>query len=297
MKTIISAMITVLAVGILSSPVMGQDDCDSVLRFGIWDTLDTHESTSTTQQIANWACSASSRSGSGNYSYGQPKIDLSGSSGSNDCSSNQQGYALSHATALKIQAASPVIVNAWSTCMSRFGSYASIRYREDPAQFTIYLETNSGHTIHGQANITSLQDFNCTIPRSTLRNFQYEHYQAISCTRPNATQATTIDVNYPDGWKAQSLYIPAFLPSAPKPQRGKEITIYGDQVVQITGLEIKLPQAYSFYNDGPATVRIYSNNAPCTVRVAPNDTINLLINAGPTNVNIDQKDSSARVLL
>ena len=150
--------------------VRAEGQCAEVLQFGIWDTRDTSDYTFNSQQVANWACSASSRSGGGGFSYGLIGLNLSASSTSNSCSKGQNSYALSNDAREAIKTASRAIVDAWEGCIHSFGSHASVLYRDDLHQFTIILDTRGVLNNRGVAKINSLSKFRCTTPRSKMAN-------------------------------------------------------------------------------------------------------------------------------
>jgi hypothetical protein len=95
--------------------------------------------------------------------------------------------------------------------------FASILYHHDLSSFDIYL---TGHTVdkEGVAKISSLDPFDCTVSRDEMaRGITVRGSEAISCRRPDIHKAIDIVVNYPAGYNAQSLYVPAFQQPSPSP--------------------------------------------------------------------------------
>jgi hypothetical protein len=210
-KISVGVLLLVFHVGIHTA--FAQDRCAQVLQFGIWDTQDTSESTLNSQKVANWACSASSRSDGGGFSYGGIGVNASSSSGANSCSRNQSGYIASHEFNEAIKTASRAVVEKWEECINSFGSHASILYRDDLRQFSIILTTKTPSNSGEVARISSLYDFKCTTPRKELAHgVFYSHGMSISCERPSVEQPISIDVNYSSGYPGQALYIPATQP-------------------------------------------------------------------------------------
>jgi hypothetical protein len=145
-----------------------QDVCSQILQYGIWDTQDTSDNTFETRKVANWACSASNRNAGGSFAYGEAKLDFTSSGANNSCSSTNEGYTLSREAKENIKKVSKDLVASWVQCMSRFGSYASVLFRDDPHQFTLQLQTHGPQGNTGHAKFGSNQQFTCTRPKNDL---------------------------------------------------------------------------------------------------------------------------------
>ena len=222
------ALIFVLGGGGLAS-ARAEDGCSAVLKFGIWNTRDTSDAVADSQQVANWACNASSETAGGSFSYGPLHLDMSKGGAANSCSSSNSGYILLHQHKDTIKSVSKDLVKAWEDCMSGFGSHASVLFYSDMHQFTIILQSRGFTSNQGKAIITSVEkDFRCSnMSRDELESgIEYNNGISISCTRPDITKAIAIDVNYPDGPPGEALYIAAIAPPVPtSPAEAKVVSV------------------------------------------------------------------------
>ena len=176
-------------------------------------------------QVANWACSASSRSSGGGIGYGGLSINVSGSSSANACASNESSYLLNVDQKAEIRKASEAIVRAWSSCMEGFGEHVSIKYQDDAHDFTIALRVRKPRGGNdGVARIKPLEPpgskqplFTCTTSHTELgKGIRFQNGVSISCRRQDISQPIALDVTYPaSGYPGQSLYIPAIQPPPP----------------------------------------------------------------------------------
>src|SRR5690349_8454487 len=100
MKRTIAVMFNVVCA---CTPVLAEDSCGDVLKFGIWNTRETSNFEKNSRQIANWACNASNQSGGGSFGYGPVKVEVSEGGGNSACSSNKEGYTLEKGAYERVQ--------------------------------------------------------------------------------------------------------------------------------------------------------------------------------------------------
>jgi hypothetical protein len=129
------------------APAIAQQDCDSILRFGIWDSLETSSAVVERAQVANWYCSASSRSGGGGVIFGPIDLRRSEASSASACASNQSSYMLDESQKSLLRTASGRIVDAWSNCMRAYGEHASPSqsgHRSDSTFLSVAVDDSGG---------------------------------------------------------------------------------------------------------------------------------------------------------
>ena len=203
--------------------------CDSVLQFGVWDTMAATGDMSQNSSFYNWFCNSETSSRQRGTSVGASYAGFGGSYGSSDAESNasqQCGKTTSAASQSSsysqyARTASPVIVNAWLQCVNSLGSHASLVYGSDPDVFWIYLRKNGTLTNRTSADIIVDGGANCvgsglsSTSRGFHANIARELY--VACRRSDR-RPVNVTYTFENGEGSGRLSVPAVpAPTPPRP--------------------------------------------------------------------------------
>jgi hypothetical protein len=221
-----TALLALLCLGAIFGADAQAQDCGQVLQQGIWESHDFSAGTVQSSSFANWACSSGSSRLSGSYlgDYGDFKLNKEDDSSS--CSSSSGSWKIEQQQIEKTRAAAEALVQAWSACIGSLGSHASILYRDDLSNFTIQLSTRGVQNNHGRAVLKPLEPakITCTEALGHDHEIDFNTSKTISCSR-SATDPVTIDVEYPDGYGGQSLYVRGYKPQIVPPPRPTIVSV------------------------------------------------------------------------
>ena len=139
---------TVAGLSMAASPATAQVNCGEILSQGIWNSLDISNSAASRHDVANWACSNSTRAGGAGFSYGGIGVKLSEQAARAACSSSDSSSEASSEFHLTMRTVAASLVSAWRDCWNSFGSTASIGFLPSSVDFRLLL--------HAKGNTSSV---------------------------------------------------------------------------------------------------------------------------------------------
>jgi len=157
--TLTSVLISLFVISFLVSLASAQDTCSEVLRAGIFDTRDTATQDEQAASYANWFCSQqfSSASDAENFgaSLGFPFKGLPVKLGFNSskqsfsefkssfCQDVRSSFSRRQTLEEHIRQVSPVVLNAFQSCLRRKGAEVFIEHTADPTVFGYAVKFDS----------------------------------------------------------------------------------------------------------------------------------------------------------
>jgi hypothetical protein len=207
-------------------------NCNAILKYGIWDTYSSNSNLAQSRAFSNWLCSAEKNGGNTSLGisaegYGSLSFGKSSNSEQQLCRSSASGTSLTKSGSTFASQASKVIADAWSNCMNSLGGHASVVYHDDSRLFSItlqYVGPKSNHAdvslgvtpLHpGRASCAPAKAIMATKPGASV---SFDRTATFNCRRNSGQEPVLVSVNFLGGGGSDVLTIPT-LPLDPPADR------------------------------------------------------------------------------